>query len=81
MKWTLKHVFAGLIFITLAFSFFLSLVFTKDVLYMLCGLSFLFLYLNQLVEIERLEKKVKRYKKAVSDFAKILENNNENEKE
>ena len=82
MKWTLKHVFAGLIFCVLTFAFFLSLAFTKDVLYLLAGISFLFLYLNQLIEIDRLERRLKKYKKAVSNLAKMYENSNfNNEKE
>ena len=74
MKWTLKHVFAGLIFCVLTFAFFLSLAFTKEVLYLLTGISFLFLYLNQLIEIDRLERRLKKYKKAVSNLVKMYEN-------
>lgn len=73
MKRTLKHVFAGLFFVFLFTAYFFSIIFTKDMLYLVSGLSFLYLYLNQLIEIDRLERRLKKYKKAVSGLVKMYE--------
>lgn len=77
MKKVTRAAIKVLLFIWLLTAYIAGLVITKDGIYFICMLTVLYFYFDKDIEVRALERRIKKYKKAMNEIAERIENKEE----